>query len=42
MDVQINLSADVTRPGDVLARARLPDGVEIIALADGSVQQRRR
>jgi hypothetical protein len=42
MDVQINLGADETRPADVLARARLPDGVEIVALADGSVQPRRR
>jgi hypothetical protein len=42
MDVQISLTADETRPADVLARARLPDGVEIVALADGSVQPRRR
>ncbi len=42
LDVQINLGADETRPADVLAQARLPDGVEIVALADGSVQPRRR
>lgn len=42
MDLQIHLTADETRPSDVLAQAHLPDGGELVVLADGSVQQRRR
>lgn len=42
IDVSLNLSADESRPQDVLMRARLPDGHEIVALGDGSVQQLRR
>ena len=40
MEVSVNLSADESRPQDILVRARLPDGAEIVALGDGSVQQR--
>jgi hypothetical protein len=39
MEVTVNLSADDTRPQDVLIRAHLGDGQEIMTLADGSVQQ---
>ena len=39
MDVTVNLSADNARPQDVLIRAHLADGQEIVTLADGSVQQ---
>jgi len=39
MEVTINLSADDTRPQDILIRAHLEDGQEIVTLADGSVQQ---
>jgi hypothetical protein len=41
MAVTVNLAASEgeTRPQDVLIRARLSDGHEIAALADGSVQQ---
>ena len=39
MDVTVNLSADDSHPQDILIRARLANGQEIVALADGSVQQ---
>lgn len=42
IDVSLNMSADESRPQDVLVRARLPDGHEIVALGDGSVQQVRK
>lgn len=42
MDVRINLAADASRPADVLVRVQMPDGREIVALTDGSVQQRHR
>lgn len=41
MEVTISLSLDETHPQDVLARVSLPDGHEMIALADGSIQQAR-
>jgi hypothetical protein len=39
--VTVNLATNESeaRPQDVLIRARLPDGHDIVALADGSVQQ---
>ena len=37
--MEITLSADEARPQEVLIRAHLADGHEIVALADGSVQQ---
>lgn len=42
VDVTMNPRADVMRPQDILARARLSDGYEIVALGDGSVQQLRK
>jgi hypothetical protein len=42
INVSVSLSADESSPQDVLVRARLPDGHEIVALGDGSVQQVRR
>ena len=39
MEVTVSLTADESRPQEVLIRARMPDGHEIVALADGSVQQ---
>lgn len=38
MQVSVNLHADPKRPRDVLLRARLQDGTELITLADGTVQ----
>lgn len=38
MQVAVNLHADPNRPKDVLLRARLRDGTELITLADGTVQ----
>ena len=38
IDVTISLSVDETRP-DVVMRARLPSGDELVALADGGVRQ---
>jgi hypothetical protein len=38
MQVSVNLHADPKRPQDVLLRARLQDGTELITLADGTVQ----
>jgi len=37
-----SLSANSTGPNDVLMRARMPDGVELELLEDGSVQQKPR
>jgi hypothetical protein len=42
MEVTVSLNVNETRPQAVLARARLPDGQEIVALGDGSVQQVRK
>ncbi len=42
LDISVILSADEIRPQNVLMRARFPDGHEIVALGDGSVQQVRR
>ncbi len=42
MQVSVNLHADPNRPKDVLLRARLQDGTELITLADGTVQQAGR
>ena len=39
MDVTVYLSAENNNPQNILLRARLPDGAEIVTLADGSVQQ---
>jgi len=39
LEVTVSLSVEEANPQLVLARARLPDGREIVALADGSVQQ---
>src|SRR5262249_55665590 len=39
MDVTISLTADETRPQEILIRVRLPDGSVIAALGDGSAQQ---
>jgi hypothetical protein len=38
MEVTVSLSVDPSRPQDILMRARLRDGHEMIALADGSVR----
>ncbi len=38
MEVSVNLHADPKRPKDVLLRARLQDGTELVTLADGTVQ----
>jgi hypothetical protein len=40
MDVTVSLVIDRSHQ-DVLLRARLPDGQEIVAMTDGSVQQRK-
>lgn len=42
LQVTISLKFDETRPQDSLMSVRFPDGGEVIALADGSVQQRVR
>ena len=42
MDVTISLTADETRPQEILIRVRMPDGHVMSALADGSAQQLRR
>lgn len=39
LDVTVNLLADPRRPQDVLLRARLPGGEEMVTLVDGTVQQ---
>ena len=41
-EVTVSLASKETRPHDVLMRARLADGHEIVALGDGSVQQMRK
>lgn len=41
MDVNINLSPDANRPHEIFIRVRMPDGKEIHALMDNSVQQTR-
>jgi len=38
MDVTISLTADETRPQEILIRVRMPDGSMTAVLADGSVQ----
>lgn len=38
MDVTISLTADETRPQEILIRVRMPDGSVTALLADGSVQ----
>ena len=42
MKVSVTLGVDPQNLRQVLMRARLPDGTEIAALNDGSVQQMRR
>ncbi|MHB9008863.1 MAG: hypothetical protein ACYDC1_18285 [Limisphaerales bacterium] len=42
VEVAISLTADESRPQEVLLRARLPKGDELVVLADGSVQQLNR
>ena len=42
LEVTISLSVDEMHPQDVLARVRFPDGHEMVALVDGSVQQARK
>jgi len=37
MEVSVSLTADESRPQEVLIRVRMPDGHEVVALADGSV-----
>jgi hypothetical protein len=39
LDVTVNLLADPRRPQDVLLRARLAGGDEMVTLVDGTVQQ---
>jgi hypothetical protein len=39
MEVTVYLAVDETTPQAVLMRARLSDGSQIVALADGSIQQ---
>jgi hypothetical protein len=39
MKVSVTLAVDPQNLGQVLMRARLPDGTEIVARNDGSVQQ---
>ena len=40
MDVTVSLTTDESRPEEVLIRARMPDGREVVTLADGSVRSR--
>ena len=42
MEVSVSTSVDENLPDSVVIRARQPDGTEMVLLADGSVQQRRR
>jgi hypothetical protein len=42
LETTIALLADESRPHEVLMSARFPDGAELVALADGSVQTVRR
>jgi hypothetical protein len=39
MDVTISLSASDAYPQSILIHVRMPDGTQIVAMADGSVQQ---
>lgn len=39
MVVTVSLATNLNDPNDVLMRARLPDGTEMVALADGSVRE---
>jgi len=39
LDLMISLTADATRPQDILIRVRLPDGRLLAGLADGSAGQ---
>ena len=39
MEVTFYLSADLTRPKETVIRVRLPDGSQMVMLADGTVQQ---
>ena len=41
MEVSISLTVTEANPQDVLMRVRMPDGSEILAMADGSVQSAR-
>jgi hypothetical protein len=38
MDLNIYAVVDETEPQAILVRARMPDGTQIVALADGSIQ----
>ncbi len=40
MEVTVSLTADGSRPQEVLVRARMADGHEVVGLADGSVHSR--
>jgi hypothetical protein len=42
LEVTLNPAADESRPQDLLAQVRFPDGAVVAALADGSIQQRPR
>ena len=42
MEVTISLTADETRPQDILIRVRLPDGTVLAGMADGSASQLRK
>lgn len=42
MDASLRLATDPSRPQETLLEVRLPDGGILVALADGSVQQRPR
>ena len=42
LETTITLAASESRPQEILMRARFPDGDELVALADGSVQTVRR
>jgi hypothetical protein len=39
MEVTVSLTASDTDPHSILIRVRMPDGSQIAAMADGSVQQ---
>ncbi len=39
LEVTVNLQADPSRPQDVLIRAQLPGGEEMVTFVDGTVQQ---
>jgi len=42
MEATVSLTVDPSRPQDILMRARLRDGQEMVALADGSVHEIKR